>query len=1111
MPRRRGLLLIEILLFVMATLFGLAIGYVAKMNEGAPVVLQLFRWGSLPITVALLIATAFLMTWKNRIEQRENLPRIEWDSNRSPFPGLEAFTEEDAEVFFGREMETINLLNRLHPALPDKAHRLIAVVGPSGVGKSSLVHAGLVPRLKQKRRDWIIVPTIVPGNRPVKNLALVLAMVLPGRFGSQPSLVSNKDESLILHSFTENLHTVRHGQPSPVLIVIDQAEELVTMTGQREREEFLSLLETMLVNDSRLWVIMVMRSEFLTAFLESSAAHLFYNPVAIGGLSRAALVEVIERPAIKAGMRFDPPALPQEIAIDTGGGQVLPLLAYTMQEIYLEVGPGGTITLDSYRRLGGVTGVLARQADKVTAELCALDPSMPILQTLLKFVTIGENEPTRHRVPRSSLSEIECRIADSFISARLLTSDVPPGDNTEEQNAMLEVAHEALFRHWTPLRQEIEAHKDELQWRADLERWTHDWERFGRQDAYLLRNEQLKAAQQWASNFPDLTMTFPAIAEYLDHSRRADQATMKSLSETISRQALAEIGHDPAHSLRLALVAYDECGPTSLARQALTTALIASHVRAILRCHQGSIFGVAWSPDGRRLATASVDRTIRIWDVERGAELTALYGHDNGVNGVAWSPDGQRLATASDDRTARIWDLQQNKEITILQGHENRVRGLAWSPDGRFLATASEDRTARIWDLQQNKETAILQGHEDRIWRVAWSPDGQRLATASDDRTARIWDLQQNKETAILQGHEDRIWTVAWSPDGQRLATASDDRTARIWDLQQNKEVTILRGHEDRIRGLAWSPDGQRLATASDDRTARIWDTHKSKEIVTILRCHQKRVRGVTWSPDSRCLATASEDRTARIWDLQQNKETAILQGHDGWVLDVAWSPDGRFLATASHDHTARIWDLQQNKETAILQGHQNTVRGVTWSPDGRFLATASEDRTARIWDLQQNKEITILRSHEDRIRGLAWSPDGQRLATASDDHTARIWDLQQNKEITMLQGHQNIVRAVTWSPDGRRLATTSDDHAVRIWDGDRGTELLVIGVLEDHSHKVAWSPDGHYIATGSGDGTIQVWNARISIDSILTMARSHALRPLTAEERQTLMLPQAL
>jgi WD40 repeat protein len=1131
MARKRSPLPVEILLFLLVTLLGVATSILTKYPDALPGGFSSLRRASLPLVVVTVLLIVGVMVWRHRIEQVPARPV--WVSDRSPFPGLEAFTEQDSAVFFGRDAEIAELVDRLHPVATAQAHRLVAVVGPSGAGKSSLVQAGVIPRLRQRRKGWIVVPPVVPGDHPLRSLARSIAAACPGHVCDDEAAVD----------FADELRTIERRPNASVLMIVDQAEELITLSGKSERDCFLSLLTRFLDADPRLWIILIMRSEFLTAFLATEQDRLFRDPVTVGTLSRAALVDVIEQPAQRAGLTFDPPTLPQRMAADAGGGDVLPLLAYALQELCLAAGSGGVLTADVYQRIGGVTGVLTRQADKAAAELGGTNSVGPVLSTLLKFVTIGENEPTRRRVQLSALTDAQWRVAEAFLAARLLTSDGHGDDAT------LEVAHEALFRSWAPLRQAIEASTDQLRWRADLERWAREWDNSSRQDAYLLRDERLKAAQRWTASDGDAMAGLTLVAEFLDYSNRADRATMQRLSETIARQALGAVGSDPDYSVLLALAAYEECAPTAIAVRALTAALVASLVRVLLRGHDDRVRGVAWSPDGQRLVTASADRTARIWDANTGSELAVLGGHNDLVRGVAWSPDGKRLLTASNDCTARIWDANTGSELAVLSSHNEEVWAVAWSPDGHRLATGSVDRTTRIWNANTGSELAVLGGHDSGVRGLAWSPDSQRLAAASDDGTARIWNADNSNELAVLRGHDDALRGLAWSPDGRRLATTSVDRTARIWNANSGSELLALRGHNGWVRGVAWSPDSQLLATTSNDRTTRIWNTRGSNELAALYG-HNGGVNEVVWSPHGRRLATASGDGTARIWDAKSGSELMVLRGQNGGIRTVAWSPDGRRLATGSADRTVRVWNADTGKELAILHGHDYSVRavawssdgkrlatvsrgravriwnadtcselavlhghigeiyGVTWSPHKRQLATGSADQTIRIWNTDTGSELAMYRIHDDWVQCVAWSPDGRWLATGSRDRTVRIWDADSGSERAALHGHDDTIRAVGWSPDGQRLVTGSADRTVRTWDTESGAEIIVVGAHTKAIKSVSWCPNGRRVASASQDGTCRIWDATINIEELVATAHRRVSRKLTAEERRNLMLP---
>jgi len=1101
-------LILSLLLVLLVVLVGILTEFATRDSSRLPPALEpLQRWSVplLGVTVLLLVAGT---VWQHLAEPRPPVTPS-WTAKRLPYPGLEAFTEQDAAVFFGRGPQITELVDRLHPTLPRQARRFVAVVGPSGAGKSSLVQAGLLPSLAGRRGRWVVVPPLVPEDQPTTNLARSLAAALPDSQVPDSQVPDNQVETLAaqlaegpaaLVTLAARLRAAHGGRAASVLLVVDQAEELLTLTGAGERAAFLGLLRGALEQDPGLWVVATLRSEFLTGFLETGFAELFQQPVTVGALDRAALPAVIEGPAAQAGLSFAP-GLVNHMVEETGGGDALPLLAYTLQALYQRVGAGGTVTDEDYRQIGGVAGALGRQADKVTAELRAANPDAAVIGTLLKFVALDGAGPARRRVQRDSLTGSEREVVDAFIDARLLTSDVAGEDAT------VQVAHEALFRQWPPLAQAIEARADELRQRAELERCAAEWDRLGHRDGYLLQGERLVIAQQWAAAHSGLGAELPLVHEFVERSTRADRAGLERLADAVARQALADVERDPGHSLLLALAAVQECAPTLLAQQALLAALMASRARAVLRGHEDEIWGVAWSPDGQRLATVSSDRTARIWDAASGEERLVLSSCHERVHGVAWSPDGQRLATASDDGTARIWDAASGEELLALRGHQERMYGLAWSPDGQRLATASSDRTARIWDVARGEGLLVLCGHEDEVWGVAWSPDGQRLATASSDRTARTWDAASGEELLVLRGHQERAYGVAWSPDGECLATASRDRTARVWDAACGEELLVLRGHQDRIYGVAWSPDGEYLATASRDRTARIWDAARGEGLL-VLCGHEDEVWGVAWSPDGQRLATASGDRTARVWDAAYGEERLVLSGHQDDVWEVAWSPDGRCLATAADDRTVRIWDAARGEELLVVSVPQNRMYGLAWSPDGQCLATAADDRTARIWDAARGEELLVLRGHQDRVYGVAWSPDGQRLATASRDQTARVWDAVHGEELLVLSGHQDRLYGVAWSPDGKYLVTASRDRTARVWDAKDGTQRAIPCVHADWVTGVAWSPDGQRLATASRDRTARVWDAFTDLEALVAKARQRVFRQLTRDERRRLMLP---
>ncbi len=447
-----------------------------------------------------------------------------WDGTRSPYPGLNAFAPEDAAVFFGRGSEVGRVLELLHPTLERGSGRFVAVVGPSGSGKSSLVNAGVLPRLAREQRQWTILPGIVPGTRPTAHLArsLGIAFADSGEKRGHAELVQTLTEGPdALVTLADELCDLR--DTDALLLVLDQAEELITRTGPAERASFFDLVDGSLHDGSPLWVLATVRSEFLSgSSSDRKIAEIIDDSIVIEPLSRGRMPEVIELPAQRGGIQFAA-GLVQRMMEDTVRGDALPLLAYTLLQLYERKPTGGRISHEDYDAVGGVIGALQRRADRVMDDLERRGRRKLALPVLLKLVTIErDGEPTRRRARRATLSKTENGIVDAFLAARLLKAD---GDGEE---ATVEVAHEALLRQWRPLRDALEVSRQSIRMRTEVERLSEDWERADRADSYLLRGERLQAAVDWIDD-PATDAGAPE-REFIDASRAAE-STLRAATQ----------------------------------------------------------------------------------------------------------------------------------------------------------------------------------------------------------------------------------------------------------------------------------------------------------------------------------------------------------------------------------------------------------------------------------------------------------------------------------------------------------------------------------------------------------------------------------------------------
>lgn len=457
--------------------------------------------------------------------------------------------------------------------------------------------------------------------------------------------------------------------------------------------------------------------------------------------------------------------------------------------------------------------------------------------------------------------------------------------------------------------------------------------------------------------------------------------------------------------------------------------------------HSGRVASVAFSPDGKVLATGSEDQTVKLWDVASGQELATLQGHTDVVSSVSFSPDGTILATASGDRTVKLWDVAGRRELATFTGHQNAIRSLAFSPDGKILATGSEEGTVKLWDVHLRKELLTFDDHTGPVHSVSFSPDGKTIATGSK-YALKLWDVATGNELPPFAEPKGDVYSVAFSHDGRMLAETRDD-VAVLWNVSTRRKLATFQGHTGKVNALMFSPDGEILATAGQDETVKLWKVVSGQEITTI-KGHADAVRSVAFSPDGKRLATGSDDRTAKLWSVTQKQEESItLKGHTDQIHSMAFSPDGKVLATGSNDMTARLWSVAGGDELATLRGHHGACLVVAFSSDGKILATGSEDQTIKLWDVASAHELATLYGHKYGVRTLAFSPDGKTLATEGGDRTIKLWDVTGRREMTTITGLMDAIDSMAFSNDGKVLAT-GHEMAVKLWDVTKGQEIAV-------------------------------------------------------------------
>jgi WD40 repeat protein len=1035
----------------------------------------------------------------------------------NPYQGLAAFGEEDADFFFGQEKFVNNLVEVTHK------QPLVAVVGPSGSGKSSAVFAGLIPKLR-KEGNWLI-EIFRPGKEPFLPLASALVRQLEPEAGETQQLREAvglagdmQQGRITLQQVVSRIFERNPGKR--LLLVADQFEELYTLCQVKEEQErFVNELLRAIAQEN-ITLVLTLRADFygyVLSYRPLRDALQEYTPQLLSSMKREELQAAIELPAQKLEVQLEP-RLTQRILDDVGEEPGnLPLLEFALTRLW-EKQINRELTHQAYEEIGGVKKAIANHAEQVYQQLSETEKKQA-QRIFVQLVRPGEGtEDTRRIATRAEVGEDNWNLVSYLAGyqARLVVT------GRQEPEDTVEVVHEALIREWGTLREWVNANRDFRTWQERLKVALREWKNNNHDSGALLRGVPLNVAAEWLRkragemtqeerDFIEVSVrkqkrrrqftTFGVSGAFIVVSSLAIfanwqwwqvQRVQLGQSDALSQYSNELFNKEQKFdaliaSLRGSIpIKRTKAQPSMQVLTALRQAVYGVNEHR-LEGHSNSVSSVAFSPDRKTLASASDDNTIKLWNLQSQKPIATLAGHSNWVSSVAFSPDGLTLASASGDNTIKLWNLQSQKPIATLAGHSDWVNSVAFSPDGLTLASASLDKTIKVWNLQSQKPIATLAGHSSLVNSVAFSPDGLTLASASADDTIKLWNLQSQKPIATLAGHSDSVNSVAFSPDGLTLASASLDNTIKVWNVQSQKPIATLAGHSKSVNSVAFSPDGLTLASASFDNTIKLWNLQSQKLIVT-LAGDSKSVNSVAFSPDGLTLASASGDNTIKLWNLQSQKPIATLADHSKEVSSVAFSPDGLTLASASSDNTIKLWNLQSQKPIATLAGHSNWVSSVAFSPDGLTLASASGDNTIKLWNLQSQKPIATLAGHSKWVISVAFSPDGLTLASASGDNTIKLWNLQSQKPIATLTGHSYWVSSVAFSPDGLTLASASRDNTIKLWNLQSQKS---IATLVGHSrlvYSVAFSPDGLTLASASRDNTIKLWNLQ-SQKPIATLA----------------------
>jgi WD40 repeat protein/energy-coupling factor transporter ATP-binding protein EcfA2 len=1146
---------------------------------------------------------------------------IEPRNDVCPYRGLQTFDEEHTEFFFGRDADIQRLVEKL------KTTRFLAVIGPSGSGKSSLVRAGVIPALKKgglPESDTWKFRVFTPGAHPLTSLAANLLRLYPQEAMSKTLDQMNTDERT-LH-LAVSLALAEKPATERVVWVIDQFEEVFTLCqDSREREQFIAnLLYAASIPAGRSVVALSLRADFYpkcAAYPELSARiaaqQFLVSPMSADGLRQA-----IEEPAWHTGLEFEQGLV--ETILDDVENQpgALPLLEHALLELW-ERRRGLMLTLEAYRESGGVEGAIAKRADTIYASFTAEQQEIA-RRIMLRLTQPGEGtEDTRRRATMSELitrsdesKEVES-VVRTMTDARLLMIDTDEQSNEQ----ITDVSHEALIRSWPKLRKWIEEDRAGLRILRRLTEAAREWQAH-KDESLLYRGARLAQAVEWRER-NEMALN-PLEREFLDASlaaqqlverrrkraiiglaagliiavalaalavvqwRRADEQAKIALSRQLVAQSLAFMENQPDLGLLLGI----EANRVSDSYEARSILLVdmqyREYLEALLHGPTSDVHKVVFSPDGKLLAAASGtkgrDNSVRLWDVASGQLIReALIAHPGTVQCVAFSSDGKILASSDSSGLIILWDVPTLQPIgQPLKGHRGFVPSLAFSPDNKILASGSApggylDMAGEIylWDVATHERIGqSLRGHTTFVRSLAFSPDGKTLASGNGkavplgvEASIILWDVAAQRPLGSpLEGHEDEILSLAFSPDGRVLASGSADRTVRLWDVAARKPLDnfdllnsdLLEPHKSAVLDLQFTRDGKTLISAdagSDDVGTHI--LMRTIEVSTVnnkltlsksnptksAAVYFRQVPSIAFSPETFKWAAGGCRKTGAggeciegevsIWNMSSRLPIGqlVTESFDKSADAVAFSPDGKVLASGGCGKIAnvdmdercqsgevRLWDAATRQLVGRIAETPHAVTSLAYSPDGKILATGScanldPEETAqqcrqgeiRLWNPDTRQlNFQPLVGHNAFVVMLAFSPDGKTLASSDGDKII-LWDTgtgQMLGEITT--GHQYAsypvfrLAGIAFSPDGKTLASSGcgkiEDRGtsgsapgkfciegeIRFWNV--ATRQLIAQPLAAHKDQIlsiAFSPDGKTLASASGkfDGTIQLWD----------------------------------
>jgi WD40 repeat protein len=1026
-------------------------------------------------------------------------PKIEYTT--SPYPGILPYNFAMSNVFSSREGEARKLDRSI------VLYKGTLLYANSGVGKTSLVNAGLLPLAKEEGFQPERIRL-----QPKNDSEIIIERISENPEGQPPFLPSlfGKDEehdrvALSVEKLLQTLHT----KPKEVypLLIFDQFEEWITLfdegsTGEAAKEAKIcqkkieNAITTILLDDNiTVKVLIILREDYLARLepLFKRCPNLPEHYIRLGYIKTNQIHQVIREPFYKYPGRFSPEIsdaiadkIQKQFEERTQNTEIhlseIQIVCYS-----LYVSRVNSNNLERYfDGMGGVQGILELYLEKMLNSL----------------------EYSHHGIAVNLLSRLVTRLGtrniiseDDLISLVSLEDDIPR-----------EILRETLFS----LEQKTKLirldHLRNMSYYEITSEFIIDWiQKKDRERKEITRQTKLEEANKSAE----------------EQRLRAEEEAQKAnklrqlANDLFGLTALNHLDIDPERSVLFALLSaqrayFENRKLTPQLENTLHRAIQASRVRLRLSGHEAQILSVAFSPDGNVLATAGGDSKIKVWDAYTGelrldistfvtkvafspdgtclaivagrklimydamtGKIILELDSDNPLICLAFSKDGKLLATGDEKGILTFRDSVTGEIQREIEAHKDMIRDIAFTPDGTRIVTGSDDTIARLWNISTGEPMMSFSGHELEIYGVAISPDGMRLATVGRDRTARTWDISTGKQVMTFRGHTDTLTSVAFNTDGSRIATASYDWSAKLWDASSGVTILTLSGHFGSILSLDISADGSKLVTASEDQTVRVWDIAHGEEVLTLTLLND--LPQIAFSPDGLCLAASCDQNAVKIWDVRSGRVVHSLIGHIDEIYDIDFSHDGKRLVTCSNDMSAIVWDTQHGRYLFSIAGVSYSI---VFKPDGSRLASAGRDGSVKEWDSTSGNLLQTFCEDSDKLYfKVVYSTDGTMLAACGQGPTFIVWNTETHHKILEKHGDNRRVRCIAFSPDQPQLATGGDSGKIIIWSLPTRKEVRVLTGHFGLISSLSYSPDGKYLASASWDRTVKLWDAQTGLE----------------------------